>query len=464
MNQEEQENQIKQGKVIRDFTSGPIAKQLIIFSAPLFLSNTLQIVYNMVDMVVVGHYAGSAGLSAISVGGDVSNFFTMIAMAFSNAGSVIIAQLLGAKQKEKIGTFIGTLFTFLFAVALGLSVLGIVFTEPILKLMNTPAEAWNSAIAYSRICMAGMVFIYGYNIVSAVLRGLGDSKHPFMFIAFAACMNIVLDLLFVIVLNMGAAGAALATVLSQTFSFIMAIIFLTKNRKNLGIDINRHCFAVDKDSLKVLLNLGIPMALKQSSVSVTKLFVNSYINSFGVTISAVSGVGHKLNTIANLFSNATNTAGAAMVGQNIGAEKYRRVPKILVSVFTITAICCLGLGIVMYFWPSEVFALFTSDESVIEKSVEFLPVALICFAACATRSPSNALINGTANYKVNYAVAIMDGIVMRVGLSLLFGLGLHQGYLGFWYGDAFAGFTPFVIASVYYLSGKWKTRKYVVKD
>ena len=212
-------------KLIRDFTSGSVPKQLLRFATPLLLANLLQVVYNMADMVIVGQVMGSVGLSAVSVGGDVSSFLTFVAMGFSNAGQVIISQYIGAGQREKVGSFVGTMFTFLMACAAVLSVICLIFREGILGLMNTPAASWDEALAYSTVCIAGLVFIYGYNMVSAVLRGMGDSKHPFVFITLAAVMNIVLDIVLVWGLRMGAMGAAIATVISRFVECAIVIIW-----------------------------------------------------------------------------------------------------------------------------------------------------------------------------------------------------------------------------------------------
>lgn len=447
-----------------DFTSGKITVSLILFAAPLFLSSLLQVVYNMVDMLVVGRFVGPAGLSAVSVGGDVTNFMTIVAIAFSNSGSVIIAQLTGAGEKKKIGDFVGTLCSFLITCAVVVSLTGLFFTGPLMHAMNTPQEALAQASSYSRICMTGLVFIYLYNVISAVLRGMGDSKHPFIFVAVSAILNIVLDIAFVAGAGMGAAGAALATVLSQTVSAVASVVFVIKRRNDFSFEIEKNSFRIRRDMLKTLLALGIPMALKQASVLTSKLFVNSFVNSYGVTVSAVSGIGNKLSTVGNLFSNATNTSGSTMVGQNIGAEKYDRVPKIILSVFSVTAVTSSLLILIILFKPEDVFGVFTSDREVIRVGMEFVPIAVINYMSCIARSGSNALVNGSANYKVNFAVAILDGIVMRTGLGVLFGLVLKTGYHGFWSGDALAGFTPFVIGAVYYATGKWKTRKYVIKN
>lgn len=456
-------NNAKGGGVVRSFTEGPVTKQMIIFAAPLFLSSLLQVTYNMVDMLVVGQFVGSAGISAVSVGGDVTNFLTVVVLGFSSAGSVIIAQFVGAGQQDKVGKFIGTMTTFLLACAVVLSAASLLLSKQILGWMNTPDEAWDAALSYATICMSGLIFIYGYNIVSAVLRGVGDSKHPFIFVVIATVINIVLDLLFVAGFHWGAAGAALATVLGQTFSFLISVAFLVRNRDRLGFSLAKEHFLIDGEMLLLLLKLGIPMAIKQAAVTISKLFVNSFINSYGVTVSAVAGISSKLMMIANMLSNATNTAGSTMVGQNIGAERYDRVTRVLLSVFSITLVISLAMMAVIVGWPKAVFGLFTDDADVLRVAMEYVPVAVVGFSSIALRSTANALINGAANFKVNFAVAILDGILLRIGLGLLFGLGLGWGYMGFWYGDVCASFTPGVIGIFYYLTGAWKTRKYVVK-
>ena len=186
---------------ITDFTQGNVSKHLLVFAAPLFLSNMLQVVYNLVDMVIVGHVAGEVGLSAVSIGGDISGFLTFISMGFSSAGQVLIAQYIGAGYRDRVGKFVCTMSSFLLTTAVVVGAICLLLRQPILQLMNTPAESYQQTLDYATVCMFGMVFIYGYNIVSAVLRGMGDSKHPFVFISMAAVLNVILDIIFVIVLD-----------------------------------------------------------------------------------------------------------------------------------------------------------------------------------------------------------------------------------------------------------------------
>lgn len=447
---------------VKDFTTGNVSKQLISFAWPLFLSNLLQVVYNMVDMMVVGNVLGKSGLSAVSVGGDLAHLLTFVAMGFSNAGQVIIAQYIGAKQRRKIGTFIGTMSSFLLVCAAVLSVLGFVFQENLLALMNTPAEAYIGAKSYASISMVGLVFIYGYNTVSAILRGMGDSKHPFVFISIAAVLNLVLDLVFVAVLDMGAGGAALATVISQAVSFLACVAFLVKRRSEFELDVKFTAFVRwNKDMLLDLVKLGVPMAIKTASIQVSKLFVNSWINGYGVAVSAFAGVANKIASVANLISMAMNSAGSTMVGQNIAAGEFGRVKKIMKDIAVITLIVAVILTLLFAAFPEQIFGLFTEDgdTDVLALAPGFVPIAALLFFGASARAVMNALLNGSGNYKVNFATAIFDGVVMRIGLALLFGLALNMQHYGFWLGDALAGFTPFFIGLVFYFTGNWKKGK-----
>ncbi|NLO85255.1 MAG: MATE family efflux transporter [Clostridiales bacterium] len=451
---------IKKKSMVTDFTQGNVPKQLVNFAFPLLLSSLLQVVYNMVDMIIVGQAMGKVGISAVSVGGDITGFLTFFIMGYTGAGQVIISQYIGKNQRDRVGVCISTMFSFIALCAVVVSIVCLLLREPLLSLMNTPAEAWSETLAYTGVSITGLIFICGYNAVSAVLRGMGDSKHPFIFIAVASVLNILLDLLFVIQLGMGAMGAALATVISQAVSFISCVIFLYQNRKRFDFHIKpKDFFRWDKAMLIKLSKLGVPMAIKSASIQFSKLFVNSWINSYGVVVSAFSGIANKVSNICNIVSNSTGTAGSSMIGQNIGAEKYERVSKIMRTVFCITLGIAVILSIAIIAFPKHIFGIFTDEAEVLDLALEFLPIAVMSFMSSAGRSTMNALINGSGNYRINLITAILDGFVLRIGLSVLFGLVLNMRYMGFWLGDVFASFTPIWIGILFYYSGKWKHSK-----
>ena len=290
---------------------------------------------------------------------------------------------------------------------------------------------------------------------------MGDSKRPFFFISIAAVTNIVLDLLFVLVLNMGSMGAALATVMSQALSFLLCALFIYRHRTQYELTVeNGRFFGIDGEMLGHLVKLGFPMALKSASVNFSKLFVNSWLNSYGVAVSAFAGIASKINSISNLVSNAFSTAGSSMIGQNISAGKYERVKKVMGSVFLMTTISSLLFSAAFLLFPQQIYHIFISDADaeVMDIGMRFIPIAILIFFGSTARSGMNALINGSGNYVVNFITAILDGIVLRIGLSVLFGLVFNMKEMGFWLGDALAGYTPLWIGLGLYFSGKWKKK------
>lgn len=445
--------------MVQDLTGGCVAKLLLKFAFPLFVSNALQAVYNIVDMVVIGQKMGKVGMSAVSTGGDVLHLLTFVAMGFSSAGQVIIARQVGAGQMDKVKKTIGTMFTFLLSIALFMSVGCYFIRDWMLDTLNTPIESYGYTMDYTVTCIVGLVFIYGYNIVSAILRGMGDSKRPFMFVAVAAVMNIILDIVFVFFMGMEVFGAALATVISQAFSFLIAMVYLYRSRESFGFDFRPESFRMDRETLKPLVSLGIPMAIQSAAINISKIVLMAWINAEGVVYSALAGVYNKVGMMSGIVSNSFTTAGASMVGQNLGAKKYKRVPQIMSVVFICGMIISTVFTLVIWLFPDGVFSIFTTEADVLEKAAILIVPTIINFFGCATRAVAFSLINGSGNTKLNFAIAIIDGMISRVGIAALLGFGLKMGCEGFWFGDALAGWMPFVIGMTYFFSGYWKKEK-----
>ena len=217
-------------RISKDFTNGNIAKQLLFFTIPFMASNALQVLYSTIDMIIVGEYVGTAGLSAVSQSSLIMNFAAMVCLGFSNAGQVLISQAIGSGKLKKMNDIIGTLFSLIVIFALFLSVIIIIAKNLILDVMNVPDESYKMAMDYLIICGAGLIFTAGYNMVSAVLRGMGDSKRPFLFIGIASLVNLILDILFTGIMGFGVAGAAWATIIGQAVSFLFSIYYLLKNK------------------------------------------------------------------------------------------------------------------------------------------------------------------------------------------------------------------------------------------
>ena len=449
----------KRSTMVKDMTTGKVVPLLLRFAFPLFVSNALQAVYNLVDMVVVGNYIGKAGMSAVSIGGDLLHLLTFVAMGFCSAGQVIIARAVGEQRPEDIRKTIGTMFTFLLSASAAIALVCYLLRSSLLSWLNTPAAARAYAMDYLVTCVCGLVFIYGYNIVSAILRGMGDSKRPFLFIAVAAILNMILDVLFVKYFHMEVFGAALATVIGQGVSFLASLVYLYRRRDSFGFDFQPASFRVDGPTFRRLLALGVPMAIQAAAVNLSKIVLMSWINLFDVTYSALAGIFNKLNTMCGVISQSFTTAGSTMVGQNLGGRKYKRVNETLLTILLIGMGFAALFTAVMLLWPEGVYGMFTPDPDVLSvAAVLTLPVILNFFGA-GTRSVAFSLINGSGRAKLNLAVAIIDGMISRIGLAALFGFALHWDCFGFWMGDALAGFMPLLIGGVFYLSGRWRSRE-----
>ena len=450
---------MKKETMVTDMTTGNVTKLLLSFAFPLFVSNALQAVYNIVDMIVVGQYIGGAGMSAVSIGGDILHLLTFVAMGFSSAGQVLIARDVGSQNMNQVQKTIGTMFTFLLSISLVISFGCFFIRHNILHWLNTPAESYAFTMDYTVTCIVGLFFVYGYNIVSAILRGMGDSRRPFLFIAIAASLNIVLDIVFVAVCGMEVFGAARATIISQAGSFIVSLIYLYRRKESFGFDFKLKSFRIESVALKPLLALGIPMAIQSAAINLSKIVLMSWINLFGVVYSALAGVYNKINMMIGIVSNSFTAAGSTMVGQNLGAKQYERVPKILRTVGFCTILISTVVAFVMVGFQDSIYRMFTSDEVVVSNAYILLIPIILNFYGAATRSIAFSLINGSGNTKLNYAVAVLDGIISRIGIAALLGFMVKMGCQGFWYGDALAGFIPIVIGMCYYFWGNWKKVK-----
>ncbi len=442
----------------KDLTEGPVLHQLMAFALPIALANVLQIVYTVVDTIVIGRFIGTAGISAVSSAGNIMMIFTNFSMGVSGAGQVIIAQFLGKGDRESVSRTVGTMFTFVMLLALALMAAAIPCTAPLLRLIRTPAEAFAMASDYATCCFVGLVFIFGYSAVGAMLRGMGDSRHPLIFIAIATVTNILLDLLFVGVLGMSAFGAALATVIGQGLSFLFSLGYLYRERTAFGFDFRRSSFRMDPAILKMLARLGLPMALQYIAVNISVMYVASCINSYGVVVSALTGIGDKLRTILAILVSSVGTAASAMIGQNIGAGKHDRVRRIYLMEMLVLLVPCAALSAVCVVFPRAVVGIFDRSPEVLAMAPRFMVISLVTFMAFVFYQPFASLINGLGHAVFAFVNGLIDGFVARIGLVWLMHSVLQRGYWGVWWGASLATWVCAAIGTVYFLSGRWKKR------
>ena len=450
--------------ISKNFTSGSIPKQLLIFMLPFMASNALQVLYSTIDMIIVGEYVGTPGLSAVSQSSQILNFATMVCFGFSNGGQVLISQALGAGKRKEMSQIIGTLFSLISIFAIALSVVFLTARGWILDIMNIPAESYAFAEDYLIICGAGLFFTAGYNMVSAVLRGMGDSKRPFLFICIASGVNLVLDILFTGILKWEVAGAAWATIIGQAVSFLFSLWYLFRHKEEFGFDFSLESFKISKHYTKMILSLGTPMAIQSGCINLSMLYVSSMVNDVGVVASATFGVGIRIDDIINKISQGIQFAALPMISQNIAAGEPKRAVKVVHWAWVYSAIMTVVSMIAYVVFGKQLFMLFSDDPAVHEMSGTFVKAILWMFPALAVMRGTGAFIQGIGNAKFSMVLALLDGVILRIGLSWLFGIVLNWGFYGFVLGYALAPYGNAIPGMIYFLSGKWKKRRVLAED
>ena len=352
-----------------DFTQGSILKKLVAFMMPVLGALILQAAYGAVDLLVVGRFGSTSGLSAVSTGSQVLNLVTFVVVQFAMGITVLIARYLGEKKPEKIGAVIGGGAIVFTIISVVLFIVMVCFAHPISILMQAPEEAVDLTASYVRICGGGIFFIVAYNLLSAIFRGLGDSKSPLLFVLVACIVNVIGDLALVAGLHMDAAGAAIATVSAQALSVVFAVILLMK--KDLPFTIARKDFRLNPQCKK-FLKIGLPLALQEFLTQVSFLALCAFVNRLGLEASSGYGVACKIVNFAMLVPSALMQSMASFVSQNIGAGKKKRAKKSMFTGIGVGLVVgCLVFALVI-FKGDMLAGFFTTDAAVIENGYAYL--------------------------------------------------------------------------------------------
>jgi len=455
---------MRKGSLSKDFTNGNIPVTLLFFTLPFMASNALQVLYSTIDMIIVGHFVGTAGLSAVSQSSLIVNFVTMVCMGFSNAGQVLISQAIGAGKRRELNGIIGTLFSMIILMSSVLSVAVVCLRPIVFEWMNIPGESYAMATEYLTICDLGLLLTAGYNMVSAVLRGMGDSKRPFMFIGIASGINLILDILFTGIWGWGVAGAAYATIIGQGVSFVFSIFYLYRRRGFFGFDFKRSSFGINKKYASMILSLGMPMAIQSGCINLSMLYVNSMINAIDVVASAAFGVGVRIDDIFNKISQGIQYAAMPMISQNIGADRKKRAKAVVWYSWLFSGVLTVVVFVVYLLFGKELFMLFSDDVLVHDMASTFVAAILWMFPAIAVMRGTSAFIQGIGNAKLGMVLSILDGVALRIGLSWLFGIVLEWGFYGYVLGYGLAAYGCAIPGMLYFLSGIWEKRRSLAAD
>ena len=352
-----------------DFTQGSILKKLVFFMMPVLGALILQAAYGAVDLLVVGRFGSTSGLSAVSTGSQVLNLVTFVVIQFAMGITVLIARYLGEKKPQQIGAVIGGAVVVFALISIGLFIIMVCFARPISVLMQAPAEAVDLTSRYVRICGSGIFFIVAYNLMSAIFRGLGDSKSPLLFVLVACIVNVIGDLFFVAVLHKDAAGAAVATVMAQALSVVFAVILLLK--KELPFEIKKSDFRFNLQCKK-FLKIGLPLALQECLTQLSFLALCAFINRLGLEASSGYGVACKIVNFAMLVPSALMQSMASFVSQNVGAGKTKRAKKSMFTGIGVGLAVGFFVFLLVLFKGAMLAGFFSTDAGVVQKGYDYL--------------------------------------------------------------------------------------------
>lgn len=453
----------------QDMTVGSPMKNLVRFSVPLLIGNLAQQLYSTVDSIVVGNYEGDGALAAIGASGPIINLLLVLFMGISVGASIMVSQYFGAKEKDKLSDTMGTTITATFVTSLLIMIVGPLITHPVMRLLDTPQDIYEMSCTYMVILFLGFMGSGFYNIISGVLRGLGDSIMPLVFLLVACGLNIVLDLWFVAGFHWGVAGVAWATIIAQAVSGVLCIVRLLRMKDVLVI--TPKTLVPKKDLLLRLVRLGLPSGLTQAIFSFAMIIIQSLTNSFGTAVIAANTVVMRVDGFAMMPNFTFGTAMTTYAGQNIGADRLDRVEKGTKDGLKLGLSVSAVLVALILIFGKYLMAMFTSTPEVIALGQQMLFTLAVGYIAMAVTQILSGVMRGAGDTMTPMWISIITTVVVRVpvayGLEFLtrpaggaMGSGaptpLFLSLLISWVIGA-------VLTSVAYRMGRWK-KKSIVKN
>lgn len=445
---------------MKDLTTGKESKLILQFVAPMLLGNLFQQMYNIVDSIIIGNYIGKEALAA--VGASFPIIFALISMVigFATGATIMIAQYFGAKQMEQVKKTIDTMYIVMFVASLALSVLGILFSESIFRLIQLPEDVLPQATLYMKIYISGLIFFFGFNGTAAILRGLGDSKTPLYFMVISTIMNVILDLLFVIVFKWGIAGVAVATIISQGGAFITSILYLNKTHDIVKLSLFKLKF--DRQIFKTSVKIGLPSGFQQTFVAIGLIAIVWIVNLFGTDVIAAFSIAMRIDSLASLPAMNFAAALSTFVGQNLGANKVERVRKGLIATFIMTSIVSVSISLLAIFFSRYLMGAFTQDPNVIDVGSKYLIIVSSFYIVFSAMFVLNGVMRGAGDTLIPMFITLVALWLVRIPVSYF--LSQKMGETGIWWAIPIGWFLGMILSYFYYMSGKWKKKAIIKYD
>ncbi len=443
---------------MKDLSVGKESRLILQFATPMLLGNVFQQLYNIVDTIIIGRFIGKEALAAVGASFPILFAVISLVIGFATGATIIVAQYFGAKQMEKVKRTIDTFYIVMFFASIVFSALGIYFSDDIFRLIQLPEDVLPYASLYLKIYLSGLVFFFGFNGTSAILRGLGDSKTPLYFLIISTFANIFFDILFVVVFKWGIAGVAIGTIMAQGGAFITAIIYLNKYHKVVKFSLKNMVF--DRDIFKKSVRIGLPSGLQQSFVALGLMALIWIVNLFGTDTIAAYSVAMRIDSIAMMAAMNFASALATFVGQNLGANKPERVRSGLIATLKMTTIISITISIIAILFSKQLMGIFTTDENVIAIGARYLIIVSSFYVIFSTLFVISSVMRGAGDTLVPMFITLLALWVVRIPAAYF--LSRHFGVDGIWWSTPMGWFVGMTFSFIYYKTGRWK-RKAVVK-
>ncbi|MCC8122070.1 MAG: MATE family efflux transporter [Oscillospiraceae bacterium] len=439
----------------KDLTQGGVAQQLMRYSSPLVISSLLQAMYSIADMAVAGHFITGAAhdnaMSALNTVGIIMNMITQIAIGLTIGGNVLISQYFSKKEDEKRRQASGTLFSLCLLIGLVMAVVFLLCGRQFLMLLRSPAL--EDSVTYFSVCAIGIFFIFGYNALSAVLRGVGNSNIPFFCILLSVILNIFLDIYFVAVLGWGVRGAAFATLFSQILSFCIALLFCVRHGNDLGI--HRRYIIPERSMVKATLRLGLPTAFQYTIASLSWLTMAALINGHGASVSAGNGVSNRIRDICQIFITSMSGAAGTMCAQCIGAKLYDRAEEVMKTCLKITLLMAGIIIVVVEIFAPAFCRMFNPSDEALRWAVLNLRIEIVGQIFYAGMYSYNTVATGSGHTIFIMLNSFLNCIVVRLILAII--LNHFLGPVGIYIACGIAVASSVPVSMWFYRSNRWKT-------
>ncbi len=444
----------------RDFTTGKPMSTIFLFAIPMLIGNIFQQLYSTVDTIIVGNFEGSYAIAAVSASTAIQFLLVSIAMGFTSGMSVVISQVYGARDYDRMKRVFSTGFIFVILLAFVLAFAGVLITEPVLKLMGTDASIMPSSVTYLKIMFMGMPFQFVYNMYASVLRAVGDSKTPLYFLIVAALTNIALDLLFVATFRMGVAGVAWATLISQALSGFLCHLYVGKNVQIFKL--GKGEWKLEKELLKPIISYGLPASIQQSVVSLGMLFVQTQINFFGPNMTAAYGVSNRIQNFATMPQMQLAMALSMFAGQNIGAGEEKRARDGIKATMFMQLIYAGAMFFILPIIAPALIRLFgLGDDAVVlglaTMGLSFMARMVWLFGMFQAL---NQFHRGVGDTKFSMFASLCM-VLIRVPITIFMVHNLQLGEISIWAGMVSGWAVAFTVNAIRFLTGGWRGKAYV---